>query len=246
MMKNHRTERMNDTTLKKISADLNNHAVVLIRGKKYNGAIKTLCKALEKYRILISSQSLSENDESMSNISLHTCVQQSEYIQQQTHILQDEANDQSLYIHRQPLCIPKGLGKNYEEITMASALVIFNLALAHQLLAEEESMDGQSRRKLLKKAGKLFQCALNMSIDEELDSSSFSFTLAAMNNMGIIYYQLDENEAATNCFERLMSIIVYLHGSSFDASHYVGNACAFISNNSGDKLQKNDRLAAAA
>ena len=246
MMKNHRTERMNDTKLKKISADLNNHAVVLIRGKKYNGAIKTLCKALEKYRILISSQSLSENDESMSNISLHTCVQQSEYIQQQTHILQDEANDQSLYIHRQPLCIPKGLGKNYEETTMASALVIFNLALAHQVLAEEESMDGQSRRKLLKKAGKLFQCALNMSIDEELDSSSFSFTLAAMNNMGIIYYQLDENEAATNCFERLMSIIVYLHGSSFDASHYVGNACAFISNNSGDKLQKNDRLAAAA
>ena len=120
------------------------------------------------------------------------------------------------------------------------------LALAHQLLAEEESMDVQRRRKLLKKAGKLFQCALNMSIDEELDSSSFSFTLAAMNNMGVIYYQLDENEAATNCFERLMSIIVYLHGSSFDASHYVGNACAFISDNSGKKLQKNDRLAAAA
>ena len=164
MMKNHRMERMNDTISRISAENLNNHAVILFSHHEYNGAIKTLCKALEKYRILISSQSLSEDDESMSNNSLYKCVQQIECIQQKTHILQDETNDQSLYIHRQPLCIPKGLGKNYEESTMASALVIFNLALAHQLLAEEESMDFQRRRNLLKKAGKLFQCALNLSL----------------------------------------------------------------------------------
>jgi hypothetical protein len=88
-------------------------------------------------------------------------------------------------------------------------MVIFNLALAHQLTAMEEGND--SREMMLRKALKIYELGFNMVLQKEYaDEPSTMYILATVNNLGLAHQHLNDRHTATKCFKHLMSTLMYL------------------------------------
>lgn len=89
---------------------------------------------------------------------------------------------------------------------MVSTMIIFNLALAEQL-AGSNIVDTSRKQAKLIKATQLYDLAFNMQQVEQLEDNVY-FTLVTINNLGVIYQQLGDLEAATKCYENLLSTVM--------------------------------------
>ena len=92
-----------------------------------------------------------------------------------------------------------------------STIVVFNMALAFQL-----SANGSGKR--LRKSLRLYDLAYNLQRTEQLVGCGL-FTMATLNNLGLIHKQLRNNEACQLCFNRLLSatmFVVAYHNNSED------------------------------
>jgi hypothetical protein len=108
-------------------------------------------------------------------------------------------------MYKQVIRIPVNVESHYRAAVMVSSMIIFNLALAHQL----PSMVRDNRETALRKAAKLYELSFKMQRDEFFDSNTM-FTLAIVNNLGPIHHQLDDKETASKCFEHLLSTLMFL------------------------------------
>jgi hypothetical protein len=118
---------------------------------------------------------------------------------QSPDVCQDE-NKQQLFIYKRPIYIPF----NYEASALTLVIVVFNLALAYQLSGTKEAND-----RCLEKAAKLYAFACMITREEKFESTAL-FSMACMNNMALVYHELEEMSKKLKCFEQLLSTLMCL------------------------------------
>jgi len=91
-------------------------------------------------------------------------------------------------------------------------IVMYNLALTLHLHAQSLSLSNTSTkdaRKLFVRSKKLYELAFEMQLDETCDVELL-FTLALINNLGLVYHTLNETLRSQRCFENMFSTMMYL------------------------------------
>merc|ERR1712238_184144 len=66
-------------------------------------------------------------------------------------------------------------------------------------------------KKLFLRSRKLYELAFEMHLDADVD---LLFTLALINNLGLIYYTVNEKDRSTTCFKNMFSTMMYLMDSN--------------------------------
>lgn len=206
----------------RIAVDLSNSGVACLEHGDYNAAVQALSRAL-KYCHLI----MDEATDSVApiNASLDACLQASRSANAQVQTSPCER-----YLYQHAARIPLNVGSNYRAAVLVSTLVTFNLALAYQLMSTYKAADPTEAQILLMKAVKLYELAFSMQQEEGFDNNAL-FTLATVNNLGLIHSQLNDRTAANQCFQYLLSTLLYLTDSSNSNELFAGfyrNASSMI------------------
>lgn len=197
----------------------NNEAVSLIASGRIEQAIQLLSRALE-----VTKKSLiafSEDDDVVSDTQEesftpnHTTVDQNMYVGRLAPMHPDEDPTQG-YEEHSYFIYSKGIRmetlnspNSHRAMIISSTIIIFNLALAFHL--STLSVSHQSRRIAgLTKALQLYGLALTLQEREQVKGNTF-FTLATVNNMGVIQRLLGESEKKTReYFEFVLSNLLPL------------------------------------
>jgi tetratricopeptide (TPR) repeat protein len=181
---------------------LSNYGVALMEQEQHVPAVEALSRALKMCRQIMNE---AEDFPAPMSTSLDACMEASRLARRKT----DSPLGQR-YLHQQAIRIPLDMGYNYRACVMLSTMVTFNLALAKQLTSVQ-GLAADSKA-MLRKASKLYELAFSMQQEEEFDGNTL-FTLATVNNLGLIHSQLNDNMAADKCFEYLLSTLMYLTNS---------------------------------
>jgi hypothetical protein len=179
----------------------NNYGVYLIERGNYGPAVIALASALKTCR-----QMMDETRDYPEPIttSLDQCMEE---CRAQSIFYRESCGDRDeQFLYEQAILIPMNLGSSYKTGAMISSIVTFNLALANQLYAMKHK---ESNEAILRKAVKLYELGLTMQKEENFDNDTL-FTLASVNNMGLLYNRLNDRKAANKCFEYLLSTLMYL------------------------------------
>jgi len=95
-------------------------------------------------------------------------------------------------------------------------------------------------KKLFLRSRKLYELAFEMQLDADVD---LLFTLALLNNLGLIYYTVNENDRSTTCFKNMFSTMMYVMDSK--KSHSIKEWDGLLAN-AMDILQIRNEVAASA
>jgi tetratricopeptide (TPR) repeat protein len=183
--------------------NLNNEAVSLINQGKHENAAKILGHALtlSKQNMLGASDSVCSK--AKANFSLDHCMIQSA----STNKLAQHTKGGSFYIYQQAILLPQNMPADFDSSIITSIIIIFNLALAHHLVANDHA--GVEKQRFLKKAAKLYELALNLhSQEKNLDSTIY--IMACVNNLGLIYRELSDVSTAERCFQHLLQTLMFM------------------------------------
>lgn len=193
---------------------LSNHGAALLVAGQFVAAMEAFSEALCLCRQ--SMHEVVDVDDATLGTSLDACMAPTTHAQ---------VSSGERYVYQQPMRIPENVGNNYRACVFASTMVTFNLALVQQLMASHCSTTSvEQARALLRKAGKLYQLAFNMQQEENFDQNTL-FVLATVNNLGLIHSQLNDRKAADQCFEYLLSSLMYLaHSGDVRLKGFLRNA----------------------
>jgi hypothetical protein len=210
---------------------LNNRGAFQIETRQYGNAVLTLTEAIflskqvvAQYRVEGCSQD-AQSTQSSEECYFSQCMQcpyryadkasppplishKSASFRDQPSTENDEEGEISEFVYRHPIRIPRQAIKHSFQFNIAtSIMVIFNLALAHQLYAtEDETLSSH----LFEKSAKLYECAFSLLLQQDFESNVL-FLLATVNNLGQAHRSLDQSgETATKCFQHVLSILMFL------------------------------------
>jgi tetratricopeptide (TPR) repeat protein len=186
------------------SIEQNNFAASLIEAGHFAAAIQALSIALK--RIHKEGRDTAKAEISHLSEPFQTSLDDCMNLEGTRVIMhQDSERDESdRYIYRHPIRIPLNSGSYTRGGSAAMALpaiVIFNLALAYQLLSEST----ERNQKFLSRAAQFYELVLNLLGRDARFESSIFFSMAIMNNLGAIHHSLNEREASKQYFQDLFS-----------------------------------------
>merc|ERR1712194_123186 len=95
-------------------------------------------------------------------------------------------------------------------------------------------------KKLFLRSRNLYELAFDMQLDAGVD---LLFTLALLNNLGLLYYTVKENDRSTTCFKNMFSTMMYLMDSK--ESHSIKEWDGLLAN-AMDILKIGNKVAASA
>jgi tetratricopeptide (TPR) repeat protein len=199
---------MISTAQQKNAIQQNNAAASLVAAGEYNTAIQEFSFALKTYQqVMIEADD--EIPQPVKN-NLDQCMVKSDLAvadcrKEACHVID---NDQQ-YMYRQAIHIPLDIESSYEASVIVSSMIIFNIALAYHLSALATS-DKKHQSKKLRKATTLYEMAYGLQGRNAQLENNVMFTMAAMNNLGVIYLQLEDRETASKCFQSLLSTVMFL------------------------------------
>lgn len=112
------------------------------------------------------------------------------------------------YIFRDPIDIPiQSIARSRvteKMVTKLSIVVMYNLGLSFHLSAVQENcLDRLTRARML------YEFAFEMHMEEGCDVTLL-YTLALMNNLGLIYHLLGEGNRSHHCFQNMLSTMMFL------------------------------------
>jgi hypothetical protein len=191
-----------------------NDGVALLLINNFEGAITSFSSSLRLTKQILNDpdvrSSAPKHDESPSAMRgslLDSCMAASSEVDQ-GHIVAD--NTAVSYIHHQAIrfLVPNAIleecctrSNSIDVVAVVlSKIIMFNLALAYQLAA-----NGSEAK--LRKSLRLYALAFSFQNTEEL-TDSVMFTMATLNNSGLIHEQFGNQEASQICFEELLSTIM--------------------------------------
>eukprot|EP00525_Craspedostauros_australis_P004495 CAMPEP_0198117670 /NCGR_PEP_ID=MMETSP1442-20131203/18880_1 /TAXON_ID= /ORGANISM="Craspedostauros australis, Strain CCMP3328" /LENGTH=273 /DNA_ID=CAMNT_0043775769 /DNA_START=131 /DNA_END=952 /DNA_ORIENTATION=- len=116
------------------------------------------------------------------------------------------------FVYRHPIQLPWGMDLSYGNGVLISTAIMFNLALCHHLKAYRCMQSDASRSaQCFAKAGRLYELAYNLQLEEDLDPShSMFFTMATINNLGMVHSANGRTQIAEQCFQHLLCAVVFL------------------------------------
>merc|ERR1712194_273991 len=96
-------------------------------------------------------------------------------------------------------------------------------------------------KKLFLRSRNLYELAFEMHVDADVD---LLFTLALLNNLGLLYYTVKEKDRSTTCFQNMFSTMMYVMDSK--ESHYSIKEWDGLFANAMDILKIGNEVAASA
>jgi tetratricopeptide (TPR) repeat protein len=243
----------NDTSIQ-LAIRLNSEAATMIENGNFESAIPKLTKALtastDAHQGFKNSriQRFPEERVGMSRkpTSLDECMsassQQSRVDEEPDQEEQGEAHQYYVFRRCIPIPISTETTVYFESPMFIYVVIIFNLALAHQLLAMECSDVSESASLLLSKAAQLYELAFNLQQEDEGMENNALFAMANLNNLALVYKSLNNSENAETCFQYLLSILILFVGCGEQISEFEG----FFRNTASHLVVLKDRASAAA
>jgi hypothetical protein len=219
--------------------ELNNKAILLLHDGKYEEAIQILACALHATKRHMDDDSKGQEQEEKMRLDLDKLlVIQSPVVACEEDLVQHEQQGLTAYVCNRAIVIPhcSNLKSAYESSILCGTIVIFNLALSYHLAAK-----GSPKRKVyLHKAAKLYELAYNLHIEHNMKSVIFS--MATINNLGLVHEALRHTESSRRCFQHVLSTMMCL----IDCGDYVlSEHEAFVHNASIFVMRTNAAAAAA-
>jgi tetratricopeptide (TPR) repeat protein len=229
---------------------LNSQALALIDAGNFDAAIPTLSRALKA-----SKQTLNCADYEVECAPLKISLDQCMLDPRQPRIVVDELSNGGerdrqggRHMYRRAIRIPEASieTSTYESSIMISVIIMFNLALTHHLMATSETTNNSSSNKneLLRKAIRLYELAYSLQQTEGFLENASLFTMATINNMGLIHQSLGESAVAGKYFQHLLSILVFLVDCGESRVAVLHELCGFLRNTSHLILKKGAAAAA--
>lgn len=210
---------------------MSNYGVALMEQGQIIPAVGALSRALKMCRRMMDE---AEDYPAPMSTSLDACMEASRMKpKKDSRLTRGER-----YLYQQAVRIPVDVGSNYRACVMVSTMVTFNLALAKQLTAVQGL--AADPKVMLRKASKLYELAFHMQQEEKFDDNTL-FALATVNNLGLIHSQLNDRMAADQCFEYLLSTLMYLTNSGEERHHFFDG---FL-RNATTQIQKSESAPAA-
>lgn len=217
----------------------NNAAVSMIKSSNENFrmSVLTLTSALRFYRSCYGESSNAYTKDNYSSSQPPSSVGLVDLPLEKYHLIDsswsatgnnDDDNcateEGKYYIFCAPHSIPTHLAyqQSRESHVYASSIIIFNLGLAYQLHASNETSEIK-RRKNLKKAARLYELAYAMERELSLDCASVRFLiLATLNNLAVACCELNDHKTAENYFAYIIPILMGFIINGGDVSHLDG------------------------
>ncbi|CAJ1948609.1 unnamed protein product [Cylindrotheca closterium] len=211
---------------------LNNCAVALIKQQHYRDAIVAAASALKQYREF--QRAHHQTEEVQQQRATTTNCHEGDSIDQ--YMMQSDISEPSFnastgeFVYQRGIFIPPNA---YETINIA-AILIFNSALSHQLLARQHPKTPVPQSILLK-AQRLYQLAYDLQDNED----NILFKFAVINNTAVIYRAVGNHTMSKECLDFLVSLLMMFvdRGCSVQLQHVRG----FLAN-----LDSNTQSAPAA
>jgi hypothetical protein len=198
----------------------NNQAVSMLGNRNYYEAIITLSHCLQACREILcerddNNTNRCSGDHSTTELNLDQCMEQTNRSKLFRHFKKSGRNE--YYLHVQALRIPLNNRhlQNYSTLLVVCSVVAFNFALAHQLTAREGNEE-DIRSTKLQKAATLYEICLSMQQVEEQLGPNTLFIMASVNNLGLIYSELNDQPKASMCINQVLSTLMYLVESGSD------------------------------
>jgi hypothetical protein len=177
-----------------IIIEQNNSAVAMLNHEEYAEAIHNFSHAL---RLLEKIGFFGKAVDSRT-LSLNQCMLQSH--QSETSWMDGRCDTNRAYIYQRGIVIP-----STPNSVIITPIIIFNLALAHHLKAEQSKYAGQHKCFLQKALG-LYELAYSAQGNGE--NSIFRF--ASVNNIALIHNDLNNTEMSEKCLEHMLSELMLL------------------------------------
>jgi hypothetical protein len=173
----------------------------------------------EEFRTFVctSGDNCSQLNPSMS-ILLDQCM-----VLGQANMSEDEDVEKaSPFIYNMPIRMPSRVELEKDENERNKkifSVLLFNLALAHQLSADS-AKSSERYSAILSKALALYELAFRIQESGGYFSGNILFTLATLNNIGLIHNHLSGPILARSCFSKLLSVLMFLTDSKcYDTSN---------------------------
>ena len=206
---------------------LNNEAVDLLERGENEGAIAAFTNSLEILRPLLAGiedhSSICEKEHHMEvdhdlaeqsgpEILMHppvetTCCSSGIAASQSLMKARNKHYEKQHFVFQDPITIPFEAIKSDPSarfFTKLSMVIIFNLALSFHLSALEHV----SVPRLLR-AKRLYEFAFQMHLQDDCDVTLL-YSLALMNNLGLIYNSLSDLDRSSQCFEHMLATMMFL------------------------------------
>jgi hypothetical protein len=121
------------------------------------------------------------------------------------------------YLYCKPVYVPAiSLQEGHEMGITLSLLVIFNLALAHQLSAMQQPQDYVKR---LEKSSQLYELVYQLQLEQGSHNAnqvnSLRFTMIIANNSGEIHRMVNNVTKHAMCLQHLLSTMMHLIDSQY-------------------------------
>jgi tetratricopeptide (TPR) repeat protein len=204
-----------------IASRLNNLGVNLIESGLYEQAIASFSKGFTVVKKVLSHQGKCtaplEEPATMENASEPVAQAPSCHfhkMQEATPMEIGETEEpvcsDEPFIFRNPIFIPchamdLTCFKYYVKL---SFIILYNLALAHHL----SGVSGNNTLMRLRKALSLYELAYTIQMTENIELTVLE-TMAIVNNLGQIHTSLENKEKSCQCFQHLLSTIMFLNDS---------------------------------
>eukprot|EP00980_Cylindrotheca_fusiformis_P013179 scaffold3348_cov74-Cylindrotheca_fusiformis.AAC.5 len=131
-----------------------------------------------------------------------------------------EDGPETPYVYKTAIQLPARLVQRRDRNNIISSVLLFNLALAHQLDASESEDSSPEMYTLrLYKAMHLFKLGYRIQERKGYLNGNMLFALATLNNLGVVHNYLNLPVVADLCFNKLLSILMLLTESKcFDTN----------------------------
>lgn len=184
--------------------ELNNHAATLMKHGLFRDAIVAASSALKHHGELVHSHEVRSKWNCESDW-IDKCMMYSD-------VTESSTGD---FLYQRGIHLPSDFGDS----TGIAPILIFNLALSHQLLALRH-YNTIPHQQLLLKAKKLYELAHECEDSED----NVLFKFAIINNTALIHKTLGNDKVSKECLDFLMSLIMLFvdRGCSAHLQHIEG------------------------
>lgn len=189
---------------------LNNAAVAYIRDGNLEQATTVLSNVLSMTKHLMLRSQLEPTLLSPEAKTHYSCILDAcmlETLDLPEDFIWLMSSNSKFMMYQSPIRMPADINQaSYDSITLTSLIVMFNLALAHHRSAVEEPSH-KKRVSLLRKAAKIYELGLHLHSHESRFGSAV-YLLACVNNLGVLYQELQQVDTARRCFGHLLKILM--------------------------------------
>eukprot|EP00977_Amphora_coffeiformis_P012502 scaffold3079_cov174-Amphora_coffeaeformis.AAC.13 len=201
-----------------IATSLNNEGISQLEANNFEAAAASFSRGLSVVKKALSSndwennssgpfqtpQESSEETLACQFSKLHDDNSMLDFVDEDEHdILTTEAG----FVFQEPIMVLPGSleSPSYAFFVKLSFIQLYNLALSHHLCALQRS----NPEPFLRKALSLYELAYTIHVSEDVELTILQ-SMAIVNNLGHLHKQLDNIEKSQQCFENLLTTLMFV------------------------------------